>query len=71
MDDDRFIEIMGLFGPTLSRLTYALETIAGAQKAMAQLQIRNYTANHFASPSYNEVMLTPAQCQEPCCRREA
>ena len=66
MDDDRFTELVGFLGTHLSRATYALEAIASAHMAMAEVEIRRHNMS-FADP----ISLRPAQCQQPCCREEA
>ena len=70
MDDDRFTELMGFFGTHLSRATYALEAIASAHMAMAEVEMKRYASQFSCYASYSEVTLRPAQCQEPCCQRE-
>ena len=69
-DDDRLIELVGRFSTLLSRAVYALETIASAQTAMAQIEIANYKGLDRNSFAHN-VIFKSAQCQEPCCQREA
>ena len=71
MDDDRFIELMGLLSTFLSRTNYALETIAGAQTAMAEVEIQRHQIKPGDIPHARRIILRPAQCQEPCCQREA
>ena len=70
MDDKRFTELMGFLGTFLSRGTYALETIAGAQTAMAKIEIERYDDWRTSPAHHLPIALCPAQCQEPCCRRE-
>ena len=65
MDDDRFTELMGFFGTHLSRATYALETIASAHIAMAEMEIKRHSRTY--DPP---ITLRPVRCQQPCCREE-
>ena len=69
-DDDRLIELVGRFSTLLSRGVCALETIASAQTAMAEIEIERYNEYRF-SRNIPKVALRPAQCPEPCCQREA
>ena len=76
MDDDRFTELMGLLVTFLSRTNYALETIASAQTAVAEIEIEHYKdyreeMEPLPKLARPEITLGPTQCQEPCCRRDA